>query len=346
MSTEHSPYVEQNPRDILTAEAWNRMQVLIKEDIRATARQEAEKIEEVARAGDAEKLSGMSPGELTEDILKKVLDEVRARRGYLQVFRILKLREESWIQHDFGACPLVDVYQLDYFPVVCCEDKREFPAWVTFYLHHSSEKKLRYQTDTGKGMVEIVPKGPDCCIPLADFLDRYKVPYTPDTSMIDLETEMWRAFFADPNEEFDDEQYGHSIWFDKCCREEKSVRELKKSGDWNELCVRMRPRKTINYPGAGSGSEAGTSRFSWSFIPEDPPGTPVTPEKPVTTPAPTQIQVRHCGWNRVGLTLLAKPVYPEELSVPTLIDLPGFPKLEEQIPRFRDELKVMVLLKC
>jgi len=341
MSTESSPYVEQQPRDILTAEAWNRMQVLIKEDIRATAQEEAGKIEQVAHAGDAEKLDGRSVDELTDDIVKRVLDQVRARRGYLQVYRILKLGEDSWIEHGFGACPLLDVYQLDYFPVVCCEDKEEYPAWVNLYLHHSNERRLRYKAGDERGTVEIVPRGgPDCCIPIADFLDRYKVPYTADTSLGDLETEMWRAFFTEPNDELDDEQYCHSPWFDKCCREEKSVRELKKAGDWNELCVRMRPRKTINYPGAEPHS-ANENTFAWRFPPLAEP-----PRPPVTTPAPTQVQVRHCGWNRVGLTLLEKAVYPREWFEPELIDLPGFPPVTEQIPGIETELKVMVLLKC
>jgi hypothetical protein len=350
---EYEPYVEQKPSDILTSEAWNRMQVLIKEDIRATAQDEIEKIEQVPKAEDSDKLGGRTPDELAEDLVKKVLDEVRSRSGYLQALRILKVGEDSWIEHDFGNCPLVDVYQLDYFPVICCEDKEEYPAWATFYLHHSSEKRLRYRVEDESGnkvsgTVEIVPRGgPDCCIPLADVLDRYGVPYTADTSLGDLETEMWRALFSSPNDEFDDAQYCHSIWFDKCCREEKSVRDLKKSGDWNELCLQMRPRKTLNYPGLTLGGERVANQgIEWRPVPT---GDELTPE--TVLPAPTQVQVSQCGWNRVGLHLLAPAVYPQWLFKREALsevypDLKGFPLLDEQIPGVREELKVMVLLKC
>lgn len=332
MQDETTPYVEQQPRDILTAESWNRMQVLIKEDIRTTSRQAAEAIEQVAQAGNAERLEGRSAAELGDDILKKVLDEVRSRRGYLEVFRILELGKESEIEHGLGAFPLVDVYQLDYFPVVCCEDKEEYPAWVTFYLHHDSERSLRYKGEgETKGSMEIQPrKGPWQGVPFHKFLERYKVPYEPDQSLGDLEGEMWNAFFADPSEPFHDDQICHSPWFDKCCREEKSVRELKKSRDWDSLWVKYLPRKTINYPAPTASTET-------------------TPTEALPTPAPTQVQVTQYDWNKLGLRLLQPPVYPEEWFQDDPLGLQGFPPIHEFYDVAREELnhlKVMALLKC
>jgi hypothetical protein len=329
------------------------MQVCIKEDVRATSQAAAEAIERVAEAGNAETLDGRSAAELTEDIARNVLDQVRDRRGYLEVFRVLELRKESLIEHGLGAFPLVDLYQLDYFPVVCCEDKEEYPAWVTFYLHHGTEKTLRYTPRTGdRKTVDIQPrKGPWCGIPFRDFLERYKVPYEPDQSLGALESAMWSKLFEEPCEEFHDDQYGHSPWFDRCCREEKSVRELKKSKDWDELWVQFQPRKTTNHPVQVPQSTTGTTgtqqppvNFGWLFLDLD------SSDEPVRTPAPTRIQVTQYDWDKLGLQLLLPPVYPEEWFDPSLIDLPGFPPIHEYYDlKERSDfthLKVMVLLKC
>lgn len=335
---ELTPYIEQKPRDLLTADNWNEMQRRIKEDIRATSREAAEAIDHVARADDSDRLEGLSADELKEDIVKKALDEVRARRGYLQVFRVLEVGKESEIQHDFGACPLVDVYQLDYFPVVCCEDKEEYPAWVTFYLHHSGEGTLRYSgKDEARRTVDIQPRGgPNWRIPLADFLDRYDVSYSGDQSLSDLEGELWEAFFTKPNDTtFVDPQYGHSVWFDKCCREEKTVRELKRSKDWDDLWIQMRPRKTINFPAVA---------FKGSIGGIDPRA-----ELGDALPAPTQVQVTHYGWNTVGIELLAPPVYPDGWFAENPLGLEGFPPIHTYYGVEKEdftELKVMVLLKC
>jgi hypothetical protein len=348
MQDETTPYVEQQPRDILTSESWNRMQLLIKEDIRTTSREAAEAIERVAQADNADRLEGRSAAELGDDILKKVLDEVRSRRGYLEVFRILELGKESEIDHGLGAFPLVDVYQLDYFPVVCCEDKEEYPAWVTFYLHHDNERSLRYKGEgETKGTMEIQPRnGPWQGVPFHKFLERYKVPYEPDQSLGDLEGEMWNAFFADPSEPFHDDQICHSPWFDRCCREERSVYDLKKLGDWDSLWVKYLPRKTINYPAARPPEATTTSPEAYWRLsqPEEESADGVRP-----TPAPTQVQVTQFDWNKLGLRLLQPPVYPEEWFQENPLGLEGFPPLHDYFRVRREELnhlKVMALLKC
>lgn len=327
-------YVEAAPGDVITAEAWNEMQEKIYDDIRDTSSEAAEAIERVDRAGDSEKLDGRSPDQLTDDIIRRVLDEIRARRGYLKVLRVLDVGDPSVIEHGFGDCPVVDVYQLDYFRVVCSEDDEVSPQWATFFLYHSDETRLRYPKGEDaqgnpypKGQVEIEPReGPVYKIPFHLLLDKYQVPYDGKSSLGDLESEFWRAFFADPSERFDDNQFCHSPWFDRCCREEKTVRQLKDSGDWNELRFQMRPRKTINYP---SLMPSKSNTEAWEL--------PAMSEAPLVTPAPTQIQVCQYDLGTVGVTLLTDPVYPPEI-VKSLVDQFG--------ERVRHELKVMVILKC
>ncbi len=310
------PYIAAHPGDLISADDHNRLQVLIREDIDGTVKKAIKEIQQVPRAGDADKLEGTSKTELIDQIVARAVAEVRAKSSYLQIFKVLNVGKEEVVKHDLHLSPLVDVYQLDYFPVVCCEDKETSAAWVTFYLFHESEKRLHFGTP--RTAFEIQPAdGQPFRIAFADLLSRYKVEFTDDSSLGDLETEFWQAFFKDPNDEFSDDQHCHSPWFDRCCREEKTVRDLKRQGDWDELYLQMRPRKTVNYP------------------------IPIPAELPEITPAPTQIQVAQFDFDTIGVTLLQKPVYPK--SVLERTEPPG--PIKNQFPDIEDELKVMLLLK-
>lgn len=326
------PYVPAVPGALITADNINLMQSKIRDDIAAQTQKAVHDLQSVPHADDADKLENTSKADLIKEIVAQAVAEVRSNSGYMQLFKVLRTGKEKVIKHNLHLCPLVDVYQLDYFPVVCAEDNQTYGTWTTFYLHHASEKRLRLEKPGGAGgavFLEIEPtEGPVFRIRLSDLLERYKVQYTDDTSLSDLENDFWEAFFKDPNDEFDDNQYCHSPWFQKCCRDEKSVRDAKKNGDWDDLWVQFRPRKTINYPLQAQEGPAGPPQ-PWAVKP---------------TPAPTQIQVTQYDPDTVGIELLADPVVQAE---PTSTD----PKLNpvglitDTIPDYKTELKVMVLLK-
>ncbi len=250
MSDDCTPYIEQQPGNLITAEDWNQMQCLVQDDIKTTTQQAIDEISSVPEAGNAGKLDGKTVDELTQEIIDRAIAKIKASRGYRKLFLRLKVGEPKVIEHGFNVCPLVDAYQLDYFPVVCCEDKDVFPAWTTFYAFHcGQEKRLRYTTaNKVKGSIEIQPRGgPVWGVPLKEMLHRFEVDYTEKSALSDVLNEFWKAL--DPDNDFDDNQICHSPWFEKCCREEMSVREARDKGHWDDLCVQWRPRKTINYPG-------------------------------------------------------------------------------------------------
>ncbi|NJK53367.1 MAG: hypothetical protein HC936_12130 [Leptolyngbyaceae cyanobacterium SU_3_3] len=241
-------------------------------------------------------------GKTFEDILNSILDSVfkalPSRTGYLQLFKQLSVGKEEEIHHKLKAFPLVDVYQLDYFKVVCSEDgNKPYTEWVTFYLYHSSEKRIRLEDGTSI-QIESTESARPYKVPFKDLLEQYHIPYDDDSSLGDLETEFWKAFFTPPNDNFDDDQYCHSPWFDRCCRESKTVGELKSRGDWDDLWLQMRPRKTINYPQA-------------VIVPPQPNPN----NAPLPTAAPTQLQVVHFDYETLGIKVLSEPVYPRELIV-------------------------------
>lgn len=283
MATETTPYITRNPGDLITAEDWNEMQRKIKEDIAKQVQEAIEKIDKVPNADNAHKLENKTTAELSEEILEKARAELPARTGYRMLFKRLKTGEEKVIEHGLKAAPLVDVYQLDYFQVVCSEDEEKSLMWVNFYLYHSSEKKLRPPTPPGGNPIEIEPiDSHPYKIRFSDLLSLYQVKYTETSTLADVENEFWKALFAKPNGEFefDDDQYCHSPWFDKCCCDLKTIDDLKKRGDWDDIWFQMRPRKTIDYSGTSP------------------------------TPAPTQIQVVHFDFDNLGIKLVANPVLP------------------------------------
>ncbi len=371
MSEDNMPYIEQQPGDLITAEAWNELQCLIKGDILDTTQKAIDEITKVPEAGDSEKLEGKTLAELTQEIVDRAVAEVRTRRGYKKLFVRLTVGKTKEIEHGFNACPLVDAYQLDYFPVLCGDDKE--PSWTNFYAFHSgSEVKLRYTADDKRGTLEIQPRrGPVWQVPLQEMLQRLHVEYDDNWALSDGLNELWQAL--DPDGEFDACQYCHSPWFEKCCRAEMCVRDVKKKGHWDDLCVQWRARKTINYPGidtrlletapspapgtpprptvfgtldAESAAEAGVVAPFTGFVERRAfRPSPNRGDDECPTPAPTQIQVDHFDFNTLGVTLLKPPVHPAHYFQADALP-PGLPPLDEQVDDVANELKLMLLLKC
>ena len=147
-----TPYIERHPRDLITAEDWNHVQMLIKKDIEERLKEAIADINLVPKSGDSAKLAGKTPEELAKDIIDSALQEVNKRTGYMRIFRKLQVTEPdaedkdvkvSLIEHGLKDFPVTDVYQLEEFEVICSEDDAKEKEEVLFYLYHSSEKKIR-----------------------------------------------------------------------------------------------------------------------------------------------------------------------------------------------------------
>lgn len=322
-STSPTPYIPQNPGDLITAENWNQVQVDVKEDITSQVKTAVDTLKSVDHAKDADTLAGQTPDQLTQDILKKAEEILPQRTGYLRSFNRLKTGDEKVLEHGLKSFPLVDVYQLDYFPAIIATSEDELsPKWVNFLLYHSvSERILKGPGGKPKAVIEAQDQVP-FRVRFSDMLALYNVQYNPSSSLDDLETEFWKAFWKAPNDEFDQDQFGHSPWFEKCCGERRTVQQLQDTGAWNDILFKLVPRKTINYPIA--------------------PATVPTPTDPTFNGsiAPTQIQVAHHDFDHVGITLLADPVYPSVFNAGSINEPPPF-----ALPENPKDIKVMVLLK-
>lgn len=321
MSETAAPYVERSPGDLLTAEDWNTVQEKIHTDIRAQAQAAADSVTHVASADDAGKLEGKDLDALTEEIVKRVRDDLRGQSGYQQLFKVLHAGEVTVLEHGLGTAPLVDLYKLEYFEVACREDDETRSAFATFYLHNAEERRVRVPDGNTRKAIDIQPPdGPELGIPFADMLTRYNVEYTDTTTLDDLETEFWQAFYQDPNDRFDDDQYCHSPWFERCCKEQQTVRRLKQNGDWDDIIFQFRPRKTVNFPtGASLGPGGGGAG---DFI---------------VLARPANVFVQHLDNNRTAVWFAGQAVHDDGAET----DAREYIGPQE----FDDELKLMILLK-
>ncbi|HEV7377148.1 MAG TPA: hypothetical protein VGN95_20695 [Pyrinomonadaceae bacterium] len=326
MATEFNGYIQRRPGDLLTAEDWNEIQRKIKEDIGKQIKEAVEKINHVPLADSAHKLDDQTSDELAKAILEQARHELPKRTGYRRIFKRLTLGKESIIKHDLGGYPLVDIYSLYPFDVVCSEDDQKNQEQAFFFLYHSSEKRIRFtpvgQTASQGPGVEIETSGgTPFRISFADMLAYYNVAYRDSSTLEDLETEFWDAFLVEPNDDFDDAERCHSPWFDRCCGERRTVAELKSRGDWDELWFKVIPRKTVNRTDVPSklnlAAVRDTATDTAADAATDANRIAGTPLQPGTAPpagrdqvAPKNLEVVHFDFNRVGITYLPQPGDP------------------------------------
>jgi hypothetical protein len=321
MSTVPDPYVSTHPGDLITAQLFNGVQSTIKQDIADKIAKAVSEIKSVDKSGDSAKLEGKSPKDLEEEIIKRALEEFRRQAsGYQMIFKRLTKDKESVINHDLCACPLVDVYQLDYFEVVCADGEAKENKFVNFYLYHSDEKKQKSATAGERRSIVIEPTDGTQAfkIPFAKMLKMVGVHPDDGESLGDIVTEFWEAFFKLPNnDQFDPDQYCHSPWFEKCCGEQRSLATLKQRGNWDEIWFQMRPRKVVQFRSA---TEVFARQIGSDAV------LPALPN------ALADVQVVHFNFDTAGVRLLADPVYP-------------MPIVEGLSEIAKKELKVMLLLK-
>jgi hypothetical protein len=314
------PYIKHNPGDLITAEDWNSIQVATRNDIATQVAASIAKVKDVDHSKNSDQLAGKSVDELLKYILDQVIAQIPMRTGYMRIFCNLKLNTDKILEHKLGQPPVVDLYQLNYFQGLCAKsDKSEDShiEWVLFYLYHADERRLRLPNRPDVIDIETTPK---YRIPWKSLLDQLKeaklLNFTDDTTLDDLETDFWQALFKDPNDDFDPDDYCHSPWFEKCCGEKRSVADLTKHGDFDDIYLKVVPQKTIN------------------FLKD--------PDVPAITPEPTNVLVSQLDNDTIALHLIEAAVYPDALSPdpqqkdPQKLQLPG---------DFKNRLPLMVLLK-
>lgn len=234
-TTELSPYIGRDPGDLITAEDWNGVQLKIKEDIddRIDEAKEEIKTEGVDRATNAEHFNNKSESEFVDGLDDRYAPKVHDHEGmsvyrrYIKEFSTDPGLDRVILHHDLGRFPLVDVYEL--LPIQVGD---EF-CKLLFYYGHADADRLDLFVRVGR---ERVPLG----LPFEEVLRELQVEYEDDDTIEDVLNDLWEAFMKDPNDEI---HHCTTDWVDECCGERRTVADLKRADQWNDLYLALRPRK-------------------------------------------------------------------------------------------------------
>lgn len=236
-----TPYIPRAPGDLLTAEDWNDVQTMTRADMAAQLAATVDEIihGRVDHAGDAERFATMTPDAWTALLDERYAPKHHDHEGTVGYRRYVKHFDSEvskvLLNHNLGRFPLVDIYEL--LPVVGPD--AEAPdlnaCKVLFFNGHADADRydLRVRAYGERALRGII---------FARWLAELGVVYTDDSSISDVVNDMWDAFMKDPNDEIPD---GHcqTGWIADCCERNRTVGELKRAGEWDDLFIALRPRK-------------------------------------------------------------------------------------------------------
>jgi hypothetical protein len=247
--TDLKPYEPTSPGDLITAELFNRIQVATQQDIAAQVEAAIKAHQYVDRAKNADALEQKSKAQIVDEIVGQLKALVPGLTGYKVVYKRLQPDEPAVIEHGLGAYPVVDVCELERFPVVGSADGKQWYDQVHWFLYHRTEMKIRRP----EGVTEAPPlvtieesRGPVFKQRFEDVLLQYDVKYDGQTALGDVVNEFWKKLFSGLNDPFDETSFTNSPWFDRCCGDRRTVESLRRGGEWNDLYLKVVPRKTIN----------------------------------------------------------------------------------------------------
>lgn len=227
------PYLEKHPGDLITAEDWNELQNLVRQDIEAKAAAAAAAVTEVGKAGDAAKLGGKTPEGFFEELLERALAKLHTERGYRMEFKCLKKGDPVEIKHDLGVMPLVDIYTLESFNT----PKADMDATYFYIYKHPSQKPET--PGFSIAFTELV----ELCRPGLESIHGKDWSQTIFDDMVDG---LWETLLGDLYEI--PACYCTSNWFAEFCfRKQMLVPEAMQF--WDNFRFQMKPvKKTMNSP--------------------------------------------------------------------------------------------------
>lgn len=266
MTDQVEPYIDRDPGDLITAEDWDGVQIMIKNDIDAKIDESEQEIKRtgVDRATNADKFGGKSDTEWVNDLNDRYAPKVHDHEGQSVYRRFIKRftneggMDSVLLEHDLGRYPIVDVYEL--LPVVAKPPVPADPelekAKLLFYYGHKDTDDF--------GLVVRVGRGPrvQLGLPFEQVLAELGVVYEDDDTIEDVLNDMWTALWKPPNDELD---HATSPWVDECCGQRRTVADLKRSDQWADLLLAVKPQKfamigkpTAQAGGGRAGAAAGT----------------------------------------------------------------------------------------
>jgi hypothetical protein len=240
--TNETPWIPANAGDLITSDNWNDVQRYARADIKQSATDLEGKIDDVSQGlqnVDAVKFGGKTPDEWAEQFAPRIHDHEgqSVYRRYIKEFT--QEVNKAFLMHKLGRFPIVDVYQLlnvvnvnpDNLPAN--EKGRYTDCKLLLYTSHTDIDRLNLMVSVYR---DRVPLG----LPFEQILGELEVQYDGNTSIADVVNDMWNAFRLDPNDEI---KHCTTPWIDDCCERERTVDDLKRSGEWDDIYLAFAPVK-------------------------------------------------------------------------------------------------------
>jgi hypothetical protein len=231
---ETQPYLPRNPGDPVTAEDWNDLQHKIQTDITVQVDAAKDDVRKtgVDKAGDADNFAGKSGTGWLQELDQRYAPRSHDHEGqsvyrrYVKNFTTDPGLDQVLLTHKLGRYPLVDIYELK--PTTA-----DFKLF--FYYGHTEDDTYGLIARVGR---ERRPIG----VPFDEILAELGVEYRDDSAIGDVVNEMWDKFREDPNDEV---KHGVSTWINQACGADRTVREIKRAQQWDDLRLALRPTKPV-----------------------------------------------------------------------------------------------------
>jgi hypothetical protein len=258
--SETKPYVEFKPGDLITAEAHNEMQQAIKAEIEANAKNDQKnfaELQEGLKNVDAKTFGGKTPDSWKDDLDKRYIkrDEPQNVGRYKRYFRQV---DQNTTNPPTVWEPVVIEHKLCRFPIVeVCELSALFTTQPTgrglgnpadWPFDWEKAKFLVFYSSSRDPIAEILSTEAGERIYWGDtlvfILDQLGIKPTPTQKLDDVFNDMWGKLFKtdDEDTEFHSSAYGHTPYVHKWIDPgDKSVDDLIKGGQWEDLRVAIRP---------------------------------------------------------------------------------------------------------
>lgn len=291
-------YIERHPGDLVTAEDWNKLQSEIQADIKQKVDKAKQEVIDggVKRADNADKFDNKTPKNWTDELDQRYAPKVHDHEGmanYRRYFRRADSAEEGYtlLEHGLGRFPLVDVYQLLDITVpssISSTNDNQVTKFLLYYGHEELDL-LQQNTSTRRLPRRLLGSAWE------PILAEYNVQYQDDDSLEDVFNDFLDAFFKLPAA--DEMAHQVSKWINDH-RDNRTIADLKKRGEWDDLRWVVLPQKLL----VG--------------------GAPILPPSG-TAPPPVlnQMDVIHLNYNTTAIKYTGPTTTGTAGSNPVIIDL-------------------------
>lgn len=261
--TQPEPYIEAHPGELITAQTWNEVQIDIKKDIADEIEAAKDDIRHtgVDKAKDADEFAGKTSEEWTGELDQRYAPKAHDHEGQSVWRRYIKRFtpkvNEALLAHELGRFPLVDVYEL--LTVATLEGKA---CKILFFSGHADTDELDLRVEVYR---DRALRG----IPFDQVAAQIGLEYNDDSSIADVVDDFWTQFMLDPN---DDIEHCQTAWVDECCERNRTVGELKKAGDWDDLFIGLNPHKVGFGPASGTAVDVSHVNYDTLYLRANFPG--------------------------------------------------------------------------